>query len=81
MNIQTPNSYFTCLGYQESETASSSPKGKLSKHEKQQRHLHNPVKENYLSECLGQLNHIKFWVHWTPLQKHSVLENTGQVYF
>lgn len=34
-----------CLGYQKSGTASSSPKGKLSKHEKQQCHLHNPVKE------------------------------------
>lgn len=33
------------VGYQKSGTASSNPKGRLSKHEKQQRHLHNPVKE------------------------------------
>ena len=34
-----------CLGYQKSGTASYSPKGKLSKHEKQQCHLHSPVKK------------------------------------
>lgn len=45
MGIQTTKSYFMRLRYQRSRTASSSRKGKLSKHAKQQCHLHNPVKE------------------------------------
>lgn len=32
------------------------------------------------SEYPRQPNHIKSWLHWAPLQKHFVLEDTGRTY-